>query len=217
MIPGKFSGLVTCIAAAGMGMFVAIWLLDFALIRTEWCNGSEAVCFRDWLGALSGWVAAIGALFATWLTVRKLREQISEQKRQTDFMLGDASPTMDSIVDIKNPKQVVLRIVNWNRRAFQVHEIETHDIGAALIMKSAKMNGKNYTSQFTIINGWENKNIAPDNFHFKISIVEKTKNKGYAEMEDFPKGTRITVRGILFSESHQPLELTCYLHPQVKS
>ncbi|QVQ35442.1 hypothetical protein KHQ08_00670 (plasmid) [Pseudochrobactrum algeriensis] len=72
MIPGKYSGLVTCFAAAGMGMFVAIWLLDFALIRTNWCSGAETVCLRDWLSALSGWAAAI----ATLITLRFIYMQI---------------------------------------------------------------------------------------------------------------------------------------------
>lgn len=126
MIPGKFSGLVTCIVAAGMGMFVAVWLLDFTLIRTEWCNGSETVCVRDWLSALSGWIAAIGALIAAVITVPYLKRQAKEAKRQTDFALGDSAPTFD--VYAEDFLYVYFRIVNWNRRTLLLDQITSQGL-----------------------------------------------------------------------------------------
>ncbi|MDR2311669.1 MAG: hypothetical protein LBE54_11855 [Brucellaceae bacterium] len=108
-----------------MGMFIALWLLDFALIRTDWCGSEKDKCFREWVGALSGWVAAVGALGAALLTLPHLRQQASEAKRQADFALGESLPTFDVYTD--GSDRIHFRIVNWNRRTLLLDSIRTTD------------------------------------------------------------------------------------------
>lgn len=46
------------------------------------CEGAN--CLREWLAALSGW-AALGAAI---VTLSVMREQVEDQRRQTDFRTG---------------------------------------------------------------------------------------------------------------------------------
>ncbi len=123
MFRDKESIFVTIICAAGMGMFVALWLLDFAVVRIDACEASESrgLCLRGWISALSGWAAAIGALIAAGLTIAKLREQIADQKRQTDFIIGDSFPIIEWA---QNQDHFSIRIKNYNRHRVQLIEIE---------------------------------------------------------------------------------------------
>jgi len=83
---------------------------------------AEEHCFRDWLAALSGWVgfgaAAIGAYF--------VYHQLSEQRKQTAFILGDGEPTIEVYRSAKISKSRrtsrsgIVRIVNWNRRSVYI-------------------------------------------------------------------------------------------------
>lgn len=123
MFRGKESIFVTIICAAGMGMFVALWLLDFAVVRISACEAIETrgLCLRGWISALSGWAAAIGALIAAGLTIAKLREQITDQKRQTDFIIGDSLPIVEWS---QEPTHFRITIKNFNRHATQLIAVE---------------------------------------------------------------------------------------------
>lgn len=125
MIPGKYSSIVTSVAACGIGMFVAMWLLDFMLVRTNWCAGVEASCFREWIGATSGWAGATAAgltLLALYNQLLTQREQIEDQKRVTAFALGEASPMLTATVE---GRRVVVSITNWNKRDVIITSLET--------------------------------------------------------------------------------------------
>lgn len=214
MIPGKYSGLVTCFAAAGMGMFVALWLLDFAIIRASWFHDSSAVTAKDWISALSGWAAAIGAIIAAIMTITKLREQINEQKKQTDFLVGDAMPTIDCIQDIKDPEQIVLRVVNWNRRTIMISAIGAENIDKKNMkfgILEIKQNGeviKNPADQ-PIIQGWEQRNNAPQSVKIKITVTSNN-----TLWREFPNDMIIKVMLKLIDQSHDIIVLKCYLHPR---
>lgn len=64
-----------CIMAAiAIGVAIALMLSDIATVKAGWCDARPA-CFRDWVGALSGWAAA----FAAGATMLFLRSE--SQKR----------------------------------------------------------------------------------------------------------------------------------------
>lgn len=118
MIPGKYSGTITCIAAAGLGAFIAIWLLDFAILRANWCQAAEVACFREWVGALSGWAGA----FAAAITLIVLYEQIADQRKQTSYAIGEADP--DFLVERGEiGERCKLRVVNYSRHNVVVDHI----------------------------------------------------------------------------------------------
>ena len=119
MIPGKFSVLVICVAAAGMGILVAMWLLDFSLVRTNWCEGAENTCFREWVSATSGWVGAIAAL----ATIFFLYSQIKEQQKQTSYAIGEAEPDFMIELNFDDDALCKLRIINFSRHTIIVDKI----------------------------------------------------------------------------------------------
>ncbi|MDP9809380.1 hypothetical protein J2W42_002228 [Rhizobium tibeticum] len=85
----------------------------------------EKNCLISWVGALSGWAALAGAL----LTIGVMREQLKEQRRQTDHMMGDSQPDMflDSNVRFGDDEffsEVRMTVVNRNRRPLHLHRIE---------------------------------------------------------------------------------------------
>lgn len=216
MIPGKYSGLVTCVAAAGMGMFVALWLLDFALIRINWCGGVENTCFREWLGALSGWSAAAGALAAALLTLPHLRKQAAEAKRQTDFIVGDAEPEI--ILQRNRSKETVtLIIINWNRRRVILEEaiassvtdnIEIHSMIAykphdypsldALINHEKKPNYE--------VDGWINREQPPK--QRRIALSFRANNDFIHTPATSIQSLKLTVRYKIVGQTHSRHEVT---------
>lgn len=83
------------------------------------CQGTQN-CLVTWVGALSGWAAALAA----WATIRSLFQQASSAQKQTDFLLGDAEPTLDAIQHRERREEVVLQVRNWNRRAMIIRRIK---------------------------------------------------------------------------------------------
>ncbi|MEN5103806.1 hypothetical protein [Brucella anthropi] len=129
MIPGKYSGLVTCVAAAGMGMFVAVVLLDYSVVRSDWCLGAETKCFREWIGALSGWAGAAAAA----ITLIVLYQQIEDQRKQTAYAIGEANP--DFLIERGDIDQRCnLRVVNYSRHNVvidRIHVLEPQGIAVS--------------------------------------------------------------------------------------
>jgi hypothetical protein len=115
---------VTVASAVALVAFVSVmrFLPDF-LVWQGWevCGGGTC-SVQSWLSALSGWVAAFGALAAAILTLAPLREQVQEARRQSDFLVGDAAP---EFVLLRNRKTdtIKLLVTNWNRRTVMVVDI----------------------------------------------------------------------------------------------
>lgn len=132
------------------------------------CRG-DANCFREWLSALSGWVAAAGALFAAMWTVGPLRQQVREAQRQTDFLLGDAEPEF-VLLRQQNQGEVVLRITNWNRRNVIVNRVrcvEPDDMEVSNVLDSEDENLETKRSKIRNkiayrIDGWHDRSKAPE-------------------------------------------------------
>lgn len=100
-------------------MFVAMWLLDFAVVRADWCSGAREYCFREWLSALSGWAAALAA----GVTIFVLSDQIKEQRKQTAYAIGEANPDflIERSYDIS---RCILKVVNYSRHNVVVDTVK---------------------------------------------------------------------------------------------
>lgn len=74
------------VLAFGAGVFTCLFvtvLLGFEQIP-EWCSQEDTRCLREWLSALSGWVAAAGAGFTIvvlWMTLEHMRHSTQQQLR----------------------------------------------------------------------------------------------------------------------------------------
>ncbi|NSL21752.1 hypothetical protein [Agrobacterium tumefaciens] len=88
----------------------------------------EKNCLVAWISALSGWAALAGAM----ITVGVMREQLSEQRRQTDYMSGDMAPEMylngytranETADDDEFFSELEVTVVNRNRRALILRKL----------------------------------------------------------------------------------------------
>ncbi|MER9829189.1 hypothetical protein NKJ51_12480 [Mesorhizobium sp. M0134] len=119
MLGDKDGYLALGIALGFMGALAAfVWINGVA--ELGYCGAGEnyGACVREWIGASSGWAAA----FAAGITIFALYYQIKEQRKQTEFVLGDAAPTVDVIGE--DFTRSYIQIVNWNRRALLVDNIQ---------------------------------------------------------------------------------------------
>ena len=115
---------------AFLGAFTFLAITDFALVtNATWCGNADMHCLREWVGALSGWAAAVAA----GITILALYDQLREQRKQTDFVLGEALPTFDAYSE--GFVDVYLRVVNWNRRTFLIDKIVCDDAKAISVYK----------------------------------------------------------------------------------
>jgi len=109
---------IVLFCAGALGGFAFLAISDFAIVRADWCIAGEADCLREWIGALSGWAAAIAA----GATIVYLAGQMRETRRQTAFQIGDAFPTAE-LERTAHFGQVDVVITNWNRRTIEIIDI----------------------------------------------------------------------------------------------
>ncbi|PZU18924.1 MAG: hypothetical protein DI589_22845 [Shinella sp.] len=102
--------IITCV-----GMF---FIVGNPIGQDLFCDGTQN-CLATWVGALSGWAAALAAA----ITIRSLFQQAQAAQMQTDFQLGDAEPTLDAVQHREQKGAIVLQIRNWNRRSMIVRRV----------------------------------------------------------------------------------------------
>lgn len=176
----------TAIAAVAAGLFSAILVVVFAYVThgpIEWCGPAETNCVRDWISALSGWAAFIGAAMA----VPYLAAQVREARRQTEFIVGDALPTVTleenvGSTDVLTAFSVVLNVVNWNRHPLFVQDIRTIDADAKILRigptkedrKAESFNAAilevDIDEKRVYVPGWENRALPPLSQRLALTI-----------------------------------------------
>ncbi|MEO1110492.1 MAG: hypothetical protein AAFX90_21510 [Pseudomonadota bacterium] len=118
-----------------IALIVAWGMLDTACSPEAAGAAKESVrqCYRSWIGALSGWAAALAAAVTMYFlhsTVNLAREA-NEQSRtanellqkQTKAAIGDLEPTLNYNGNDKRPGREVFRFWNKNRRAITIDSI----------------------------------------------------------------------------------------------
>lgn len=83
------------------------------------CEGDN--CFREWVAALSGWAALVAAI----VTLSIMREQVEDQRRQTDYIIGNIPPELTAEIQVREEDQeyfltVQITIKNRNRRPVSI-------------------------------------------------------------------------------------------------
>ena len=111
--PFVVGGLTLLVLAA----FVAIMRVA-VVVPHELCPIDRCTLI-DWLGALSGWAGFLAALIGAILISR----QIAEQRRQTEFLVGDSNPTVELAQPAKADRSIAFQLVNWNRRNITLHGV----------------------------------------------------------------------------------------------
>lgn len=185
---GPFEKHAFAIAAGFLGAFFALWVLDFAVIRADWCAGTKASCTREWISATSGWAAAIVATLAAALTYGPLQKQVAHAKRQTDFAVGDADPSFDAILDLDNDFAIVMRISNWNRRTILVEQIVLTDPKYSIVLFNGKVGRTDLKQQAItkkiplVLEGWIDRNKNPTTAKLRFFVLDESDT-----MTDLPR------------------------------
>lgn len=176
---------------------------QIAALMPDACNQDCTV--QGWMSATSGWAAVVLAGVGFFF----IQRQIDEQKRQTDFIIGDAEPTLDSIQHIEDDEEVVLRIVNLNRRGILIHDMDF--VGRDLMtgIMQVKINGEEVEDPRMpiFLRGWEDRNnAAPNVAQFKLSAHEKGAN---ALINAWPADQMVFADIQILGETHRRIRKTC--------
>jgi hypothetical protein len=158
------------------------------------CEGDKCNV-QDWLAATSGWVGFGTAAIAAYLVYH----QLDQQKKQTAFLLGDGSPTIEIVRASGRMNSGALLIVNWNRRALVIDSIKvtcSHPLPALskFVFQAideeivhADINEDNGIEDRPIIHGSIDRQGVPNTMKFSLTF------KGDVAPEIITKGTFVDV------------------------
>lgn len=131
---------VSYVLAAG----ILVWVIWQGPLGDLACSGDDEHCFREWMGALSGWVGLGAALF----TVAVMRQQLREQRDQASFMRGDVMPHVyasadSSLDDDRYYPCLDITVTNVNRRPLRIGRLEclSEDPGVQISIASTASGG----------------------------------------------------------------------------
>ncbi|MCI9865841.1 hypothetical protein RHIZ_07795 [Rhizobium skierniewicense] len=119
-IPAYVSRWLGPVAIAVVGASI---IFGNPISQSFFCENTQN-CGATWISALSGWAALAGAL----LTIGVMREQLAEQRRQTDHLMGNSAPEMFiephmSRVKEEYVSEISITVVNRNRRPLRLHAV----------------------------------------------------------------------------------------------
>lgn len=203
-----------------VGIFVTLsitsqsWLVASLRHNFTWNNS------REWFGALSGWAAFAAAV----VSIKYLIGQWQEARKQTRFVIGDDDPTLDVIEHLQEKKRLVIRIVNWNRRAIFIKDIvtSTRTTPADMNQASAIIEARNVDGEidqgFPIqINGWEDRSARPHYVRIDLLLLQKTVDKETGiqtdESIEFPLDATISVKIQMLGNVHRIFEIEASAFP----
>lgn len=175
--------------------------------------GQGAICgnecsVRDWLEATSGWVGAI----LTAVTFYFLYRQLREQSKQTKFMLGDGDPTMDSVQHLENADEIVIKIVNWNRRTLLVNNIAPLKAPGPVAPMEMFLCDQEIARRYPIVlPGWEDRSKGPH--VLRVTLVCDA-GDGNMLIRDWPREQQVIAEVTVLGESPHGFRLAAKLHPR---
>ncbi|NTF07158.1 hypothetical protein G6L37_13475 [Agrobacterium rubi] len=189
-------------------VFIMRFLPDFVVWRGwELCRSDCSVI--DWIGAVSGLLGTLIAAVAAYFLLR----QLDAQQVQTAFAVGDALPTMDAIEHLNNSTQLVVRIVNWNRRAIVVRSVATGNSNVLLIPDKLSIDETRKALEpisFSVpsfaIKGWEDRAGKPSHAEIRFSAMEADGTE-LSFMDDWKKVASISAKLEILGGSHKIIEL----------
>ena len=201
-------------------IFAAIVLATFVLHQvwpqwTDYCPTEEelAACSREWVSALAGWAATIAAA----VTIIYLVRQNAEQKKQTDFLLGNSKPTVDAIHHLRIPQVAVVRVVNWNRRPVILHKVRmnhdghTHAFRRTIVWDrddpktkfvQRKLNGATIDPPIPM-HGWKDRSGPP--CEVRIDVLAYKDRRLSTEWA----GASVTIEMVVAGEDGEPVIICC--------
>jgi len=175
------------------------------------------VCVREWLMVIAAWLTFFGggvAAIIVYKTLRPMRDQLSEARRQTAFIVGDERPFIE-IWTHKSREVYRFRIVNWNRRILLVAKVEwicEAEYEALPVLIGVDDRGERQERDLEPVGdlttwidmaGFINRSVGPPVtlFHQKASLST------WINLPDEHPPARIRVSGFLLGETREPITL----------
>ncbi|MHC5232813.1 hypothetical protein [Brucella sp. LJL56] len=127
---------------------------------------SGIACFRQWVGALSGWAAAIAA----GITIYFLYGQTQTQRKQMAYAIGEADP--DFLIERgDDTNRCVLRVVNFSRHNIVVDQVNIQQPDFAFV-SGGYIDGKCYAGNQPrfLVKGNRGKPAGTVTRHFTINF-----------------------------------------------
>ncbi len=202
------------VALIALPVFLSIILFNYfwPVPPGDWFCKSGDPCVQQWVGALSGWIAAAIAI-PTLLT---LKNQLKEQRRQTEFLVGDSLPTaVATDLTANHLSALNLHITNWNRRRFVIDRIECDD-GFQIVLQEAMSDGKrDLLTAFMDqeegqsieprihLGGWEDRSKPPSSGVLTIRVFAKDEEI----LEYKRRNPGFVVHGRLLGETIAPIRI----------
>jgi hypothetical protein len=189
-----------------VGTFTVLYAVEFVFQHNAWCIDAEEHCVRGWIGALSGWAAA----FAAAVTGYFIYGQMKEARQQTAFQVGNAAPTMDAALDLDEPRVLIVRLLNWNRRGILVLKPQiSGSTPGQWGINGMKLDGHSVPPSHArnFLRGWEDRAKAPHSLQYKIiSVLD-------GETQKWSRDTSISVLIHMYDEKPLRIELRAQLYP----
>lgn len=216
----KFYMWFSLIAGSIIGGFLACYISASVLAEFSWCIKSEEHCIREWVSALSGWAAFLAAA----ASIPYLIGQWQEARKQTRFAIGDEDPTLDVVEHLREKNTLVIRFVNWNRRAIFVKHIfvssakKPSDMDEYVAVVQVETKDGNQETGFPLqIDGWEDRNNRPNFARIDLQLLRKIEGSEPGtetdEVREFPIDSRITVEIQMLGNVHRMFPLTARAFP----
>lgn len=210
MLNDKQFCVVVSSAVALVAFVCLMRFLPDVMAWTGWPMCDKGTCnVQSCLGALSGWFGGIAAFGTIAFVVLQLREQ----RLQTAFTVGDAQPTMDAIEHLNDSSELVVRIVNWNRRGLIVRSLDVDDTNTIVLTNNLTVDGKVVATdflQFGIkpfhVRGWEDRGKAPHYAEIRLAAMREIETD-LSFAKNWRDIRRITADVQILGDSHKITQL----------
>ncbi len=175
------------------------------------CRG-EQNCFREWLGALSGWFAGVAA----FATITLLWRQLLAQQRQTDYSVGDAVPFMQIHELAHQLNGCKIRVTNWNRYAVVLERVSLitpfpvewwHELKDENGKRAYRIGEKGILGPRPWIAGWEDRNQAPPNLTFELIFMIDEDKRRELGIISFDHACEIELFGFINGPVRKPIRM----------
>lgn len=192
---------------------ICLWEI-FRAFHDSWprlCDGTDGACLREWIDALSGWAAfVVGAG-----TIFFLARQTRELKRQTEFVLGDAMPTVSITDDDVEESSVQLRVTNWNRHPVRITGIKVEKpVWVRQVLERRNRGTVEWPLQRIeelgiSIPGWENRFEPPP---FRVLELTFSSREDAQGADHLYREVGVHVHGTILGNRHKAFDLHA-VHP----
>jgi hypothetical protein len=167
-------------------------------------------------------LATVGAYFAVVAAITSnlfAARQADAAQKQLRHALGDGFPTLDILGHLERPDELIVQVINWNRRTILVHDVQVREPEIRSIFWIADRQGEQHfgnTGKFSPpirVDGFEKRDDKPPRLRIYL-IGMQTNKQELIDRWDFDVTIAVSLE--IVDEKHTRLTLIASL-PGVES